>query len=61
MISVFGAAMAVHFSPKDLGLGAGVSGTVFSSSNWIVLGNSKMNRRTIDWPMCAVCVISKDK
>ena len=29
MVGVFGVGMAVHFSPKDLGLSAGVSGTVF--------------------------------
>ena len=29
MVSVFRAGMAVHFSPKDLGLSAGVSGNVF--------------------------------
>ena len=32
MVGVFGARMAVHFSPKDLGLSAGVSGTVFGQS-----------------------------
>ena len=29
MVVVFKAKMVVHFSPKDLGLSAGVSGTVF--------------------------------
>ena len=29
MVGVIGARMAVHFSPKDLGLSAGVLGTVF--------------------------------
>ena len=29
MVCVFGAGMAVHFSPKDLGLSAGVPWTVF--------------------------------
>ena len=29
MVGVFGVRMAVHFSPKDLGLSAEISGTVF--------------------------------
>ena len=29
MVDVFGVGMALHFSPKDLGLSVGVSGTVF--------------------------------
>ena len=29
MVGVFRARIALHFSPKDLGLSAGVSGTVF--------------------------------
>ena len=32
MVVVFGAEMVAHFSPKDLGLGAGVSRTVFGQS-----------------------------
>ena len=32
MVVVFGAKMAVHFSPKDLGLSVRVSGTVFGQS-----------------------------
>ena len=32
MVSVIGAGMGMHFSPKDLGLSAGVSGTVFEQS-----------------------------
>ena len=32
MVGVIGAGMAMHFSPKDLGLSAGVSGTVFGQS-----------------------------
>ena len=32
MVGVFGAEMAVLFSPKDLGFSAGVSGTVFGQS-----------------------------
>ena len=32
MVGVFGAGMVVHFSPKDLGLSVGVSGTVFRQS-----------------------------
>ena len=32
MVGVFGAEMAVHFSPKDLGRSAGISGTVFGQS-----------------------------
>ena len=59
MVGVFGARMAVHFSSKDLGLSAEVSETVFGQSGLDCLGNSKMNCRTIYWPMCAVCVIAK--
>ena len=29
MVGVFGAGMAVHFNPKDLGLSVGILGTVF--------------------------------
>ena len=29
MVVVFGVGMAMHFNSKDLGLGVGVSGTVF--------------------------------
>ena len=61
MVGVFGAGMAVHLSPKDLGLSAGVSGTVFEQSRLDCFGNSKMNCQTIDWPMCDVCVIAKDE
>ena len=32
MVVVFGVGMAVHFSPKDLGLSVGVLGTVFEQS-----------------------------
>ena len=32
MVSVIGPGMAVYFSPKDLGLSAGVSRTVFEQS-----------------------------
>ena len=32
MVGVFRAGIALHFSPKDLGLSAGVSGTVFRES-----------------------------
>ena len=32
MVVVFGTEMAVQFSPNDLGLSAGVSGTVFRRS-----------------------------
>ena len=61
MVGVFGARMAVHFSPKDQGLSDGVSGTVFGQFGLDCLGNSKMNCRTIDWPMCAICVIAKSE
>ena len=59
MVGVFGAGMAVHFSPKDQGLSDGVSGIVFRQFRLDCLGNSKMNCRTIDWSMCAICVIAK--
>ena len=32
MVRMFGAGKAVHFSPKDLGLSVGISGTVFGQS-----------------------------
>ena len=32
MVGVFGAGMALHFNPKDLGLSVRVSGTVFRQS-----------------------------
>ena len=32
MVGVIGAGMAVHFSPKELGLSAEVSGTIFGQS-----------------------------
>ena len=38
MIGVFGAGMAVHFSPKDLGLSAGALRTVFGQSELGFLG-----------------------
>ena len=38
MVSVFGAEMAVHSSPKDLGLSAGVSRTVFGPSRLDCVG-----------------------
>ena len=59
MVVVFGTRMGTHFSPKDPGLSAGVSRIVFGQSGLDCLGNSKMNFRTIDWPMCTVCVITK--
>ena len=43
MVGVFGAGMAVHFSPKDLGLSAGISGIVFGQfglSLWNVFERS---------------------
>ena len=51
MVRVFGAAMAVHSSPKDLGLSAGISRTIFGQSRldlWIVLGSSDTDCRTVD-------------
>ena len=60
MVGVVEAGMAVHFSPKNLGLSAEISGIVFLQSRLDCLGNSEMiSCRTIDWPMCAVCVIAK--
>ena len=41
MVGVFGAEMAVHLSPKDLGPSAGISRTVFEQSGlniWTVFG-----------------------
>ena len=46
MVGVFGVGMAVHFSPKELGLSAEISRTVFRQSEldlWIVMDNSEMN------------------
>ena len=36
MVVVFRAGMAVHFSPKDLGLTAGFQGLFSDSPDWIV-------------------------
>ena len=41
MVSVFGAEMAVHFSPKDLGLSARVSRTIFGQSRLNCFGQSQ--------------------
>ena len=57
MVGVFEAEMAVHFSPKDMGLGAKILRTIFGQSKLDCLGNSEMSFQTIDWPMCFVCVI----
>ena len=57
MVGVFGGGMAVHLSPKDLGLSAGISETIFGQSKrdlWIVLGSFGTNCWAVDWPMCAV-------
>ena len=59
MVSVFGVGMTVHFNSKDLRLSAKISGTVFGRSKLDSLGNYEMSCRTIDWPMCVVCVIAK--
>ena len=51
MVGVFGAAMAVHSSPKDLRLSAGISGIVFEQPGldlWIVLGSSETDCWTIE-------------
>ena len=51
MVWVFGAAMTVHSSPKDLGLSARISGTVIEQSGldiWIVLGSFETDCRTVD-------------
>ena len=39
MVGVFRAGMAMHFSPKDLGLSDGVSGTVFKQSELDCFGH----------------------
>ena len=51
MVGVFVATMAVHSSPKELGLSAGISGTFFGQSEldlWIVLDSSETDCRTVD-------------
>ena len=62
MVGVFGAGMTIHFSLKDLGPSAEISGTVSDSPDWIyglslggpelssmfVLGSSETNCRIID-------------
>ena len=35
MVVIFGAGMAVHLSPKDMGLSVVVSGTVFGQSKLV--------------------------
>ena len=59
MVGLFGAKMAMHFSSKDMGLSAGISGIVFGQSRMDCLGNSEMSFQTLDWPVCVVCVIAK--
>ena len=57
MVRLFGAEMAVYFSPEDMGLSAKILGTIFGQSRLDCLGNSEMSYRAIYWPMCVVCVI----
>ena len=77
MVGLFGAKMVVHFNPKDLGLSAGIYGTVFGQSGLNIrnvfgrsgarllcffFGSSETNCRIMDWPMCAIFgVIAKDE
>ena len=51
MVGVFVATMVVHSSPKDLGLNAGISRTVFGQIEldlWIILGSSETDYWTVD-------------
>ena len=59
MVDMFGARMAVHFSPKGLGLSVGMLRIVLEQSKLDCLGNFEISCHTVDWPMCAVCVIAK--
>ena len=65
MVGVFGVAMVVHSSPKDLGLSVGIYRTVFGQFGldlWIVLGSSETDCWIVDGPMCAIFdVIAKDE
>ena len=58
MVGLFRAEMVVYFSPEDMGLSAKILGTIFGQSRSDCLSNSEMSCRTIDWPMCIVCVIA---
>ena len=60
MVGVFGGGMAVHLSPKGLGLSARISEIIFGQSKrdlWIVLGSFGTNWWAVDWPMCAVFLL----
>ena len=52
MVGVFGAGMAVHFSPKDLGLSAEISRTIFRQSGldlWAVFERSGAELLGLFW------------
>ena len=55
MIGVFGAAMVVYFSPKDLGLSAGVSGTGFGQSGLDCFG--QLQDELSDHRLAHVCCL----
>ena len=52
MVEMFRARMAVHFSPKDLGLSVGIYGTIFGQSGlglWTVFGRSGAELLCLFW------------
>ena len=52
MVGVFGAGMAVHFNPKDLGLSVGIFRIVLRQSGlglWIVFGRSGAELLCLFW------------
>ena len=52
MVQVFRAGMAVHFSPKDLGLSAGISRIVFGQFElglWSFFGRSRAELLCLFW------------
>ena len=55
MVGVFGAGMAVHFSPKDLGLSGGVSGTVFRQFGLDCFG--QLQDEFLDHRLAHVCCL----
>ena len=76
MVGVFGVGMAIHFSPKDLGLSAEIYGTVFGQSGldlWTVFKRSGaelcfyFGQFRDEFPdcslahVCCFCVITRDE
>ena len=56
MVGIFGAGMAVHLNPKDLGLSARVSGTVFGQYKLDCFGQLQDELSDHRWThVCCLC------